>query len=616
MRKSVLAILLLLSFSLMAGIKRVEPAFWWVGMKNPQMQLLIYADNIKDYNATVNYPGVKVVKTENAESANYLFVTLQIDNKKAKSGFVEILLSKKNAANIRFRYELKQRAKNSASRQGFNSSDVVYLLMPDRFANGNPGNDNIPEMPEKANRAIDYGRHGGDIQGIRNNLDYIKELGATAIWTTPVLENNFPRYSYHGYAISDIYKIDPRFGTNDEYVAMVSDAHQKGLKVIMDMVSNHGGIDAWWMKDLPFADWIHQWPEMTYTNHKAWTMKDTHASEIDKKTYLDGWFDKTMPDMNQQNPYFLTWYTQNSIWWVEYADLDGIRMDTYPYNDKDGMARWAKAIMDEYPNFNIVGETWLYSPSDIALWQKNAVNPLNYNSQMPSVMDFILQKALSTCFNEHGKPWEDLGMNRLYSCIANDYVYADTDNLFVFVENHDTQRLHKMYDGNVAKFKMLMTFLMTTRGIPQIYYGTEIGMTGDKNVGDGDIRRDFPGGWKGDAQNAFLASERTSEQKQYFDFLAKLLHWRQNKTVVHTGKLLHYVPENDVYVYFRYNNSERLMVVMNNNEHAQTMALKRYSQMLHGYSSGVDPLNWQNYKLTENLTIPAQTALILELIND
>ena len=616
MRRLFLLILLILPFKLWAQIERVEPMFWWVGMKNPQLQLLVHADKISDYNVSTNYPGVKITKTEKADSPNYLFITLNIQASKAKPGSFDIVFHKPGSENLLFRYELKSREKSSSARIGFNSSDVVYLLMPDRFANGNTANDSMDEMPEKANRNIDYGRHGGDIQGIIDHLDYIKELGATVIWPTPLLENNYPRYSYHGYAISDIYKIDPRFGTNEDYQKLVNLAHEKGLKVIMDMVSNHGGINAWWMKDLPSADWIHNWSEMTYTNHKAWTMKDIHASDIDKKLFLDGWFDKTMPDMNQQNPFFLTWFIQNSIWWVEYAGIDGIRMDTYPYNDKDGMAKWAQAIMTEYPKFNIVGETWLFSPQDIAFWQKDAVNPQKYNSQMPSVMDFILQKALTTCFNEHGKPWEDLGMNRLYSCIAGDYAYADLNNLLVFAENHDTQRFHKNYDGDLEKYKMAMTFIMTTRGIPQIYYGTEIGITGDKNKGDGDIRRDFPGGWKDDSQNAFIAEERTPEQKKYFDFLSELLHWRQKKEVIHTGKLIHYVPENDVYVYFRYNENERIMVILNNNETPQTIQLKRYHQMLNGYKSGVDPLSGKTYDLLEKLEIPAQTALILELKAD
>jgi neopullulanase len=542
-----------------------------------------------------------------------LFVNLEIDSQKAKAGKFKILLTQPEKADISVTYELKERRSNSEKREGFSSSDVIYLLMPDRFANGNPKNDNIDSQPEKANRTIDYGRHGGDIKGIQDHLDYIKELGATTIWCTPLQENNYNKYTYHGYAISDFSKIDPRFGSNDEYVDFVSASHQKGLKVIMDMVSNHTGIWAWWMSDLPFEDWIHQFSTYTQTNHKAITIKDIHAANVDKKQMVDGWFDTTMPDLNQQNPYFWTCYIQNSIWWVEYANLDGIRMDTYPYNDRDAMAKWAKAITDEYPHFNIMGESWLYSSQDIAFWQKDAVNSLKYNSQLPTVMDFILQKALSSCFNEHGKPWEDLGMNRLYSAIANDYLYANTNNLLVFAENHDTQRNNYSLNGDLAKFKMSMSFLMTTRGIPQIYYGSEIGMTGNKDKGDGDIRRDFPGGWPGDSINSFTATGRSSVQNDCFNFMSKLLNWRKNKSVIHTGLLTHYVPENDVYVYFRYNENEKIMVILNNNETEQTLKMDRYAESLEQKTSGTDVMTGKTYDLKNNLTLPRESALILEL---
>ena len=596
-----------------AQIERVEPAFWWVGMKNTRLQLLIHGNDIGSRKVALAYPGVKVLKTERADSPNYLFVTLNIDANVAKPGKFKVSLKGGNQADLTFNYELKARRANSAKRIGFNSSDVMYLLMPDRFANGNPCNDSVASEPEKANRADMSGRHGGDIQGIRNHLDYIKELGATTIWSTPLLENNYPKYSYHGYAISDLYKVDPRFGSNEEYADMVSEAHQKGLKVVIDMVSNHGGINAWWMSDLPFKNWIHHWPEMTWTNHKANTIKDIHAAEIDKKLFVDGWFDKTMPDMNQQNGYFWTYFIQNSIWWVEYANLDGIRMDTYPYNDRNAMAQWAKAIMTEYPHFNIVGETWLFNSQDIAFWQKDAMNSLHYNSNMPSVMDFIMQKALSGCFNEHGNPWEDLGMNRLYNCLANDYLYADIDNLLVFAENHDTQRYNLLLNGDLKKYKMAMSFLMTTRGIPQIYYGTEIGMTGNKDKGDGDIRRDFPGGWSGDSINAFDPRQRTAIQKEYFNFLSKLLNWRKTKTVIHTGKLTQYVPENDVYVYFRYNDKERIMVVMNNNETDKAINTSRFAESIGKCISGKDVMTDKVYDLHTSIVVPAQTALILEL---
>ena len=508
LKKTFFIFLTLMTLTLYAQIERVEPAFWWVGMKNPQLQLLVHGTEICNRQVTIQYPEIKIVKVNRACSPNYLFVTLEINSKTAKAGKLKVFLKQPDKTDLSFMYELKNRRTDSSNRQGFTSADVMYLLMPDRFANGDTTNDNIASLPDKANRTNESGRHGGDLRGIQNHLDYIKELGATAIWCTPVQENNYEIASYHGYAISDYYKIDPRFGSIDEYVDFVTASHQKGLKVIMDMVSNHCGIWNWWMNDLPFEDWIHHWPKYTQTNFKFNVIKDIHASNIDKKKFFEGWFDKTMPDMNQQNPFFWTYYIQNSIWWIEYANLDGMRVDTYPFNDRDAMATWAKSITYEYPHFNIVGETGLYNSTDLAFWQKDAANVLKYNSQLPTVMDFVLQTSLTLCFNEHGKPWENLGMNRIYNTIADDYLFANINNLLIFTENHDTQRFNHLVNGDINKFKMAMSFLMTTRGIPQIYYGTEIGMTGNKDKGDGDIRRDFPGGWPGDSINAFTTNGR------------------------------------------------------------------------------------------------------------
>ena len=595
------------------NVDRVEPMFWWVGMKNPNLQLLIHGNNVSQYQVSIKYPGVKVTKVNKVENPNYLFVDLVIDSKSVKAGKFTIDLLQNGKTEGTYTYELKNRKLESANRQGFSSADVVYLLMPDRFANGDPSNDNVDSQPEKANRTIDYGRHGGDIKGILDHLDYIKQLGATAIWSTPLLENNFDKYTYHGYAISDFYQIDPRYGSNDDYARLVDAAHQKGLKIIMDMVSNHGGIGAWWMKDLPMADWIHQWPTFTRSNHKAITTKDIHAAQCDVKLDQEGWFDVTMPDMNQNNPYFWTYYIQNNIWWIEFAGLDGIRMDTYPYNDRDAMAKWAKAIMSEYPKFNITGETWLHSSEDIAFWQKDAVNSLRYNSQLPTPMDFVMNDALAVCFNEQGNGWNEQGMSRLYNDISKDYLFANPNNLLIFAENHDTQRYNNTLKGDLAKYKMAMSFLMTTRGIPQIYYGTEIGMTGDKNKGDGDIRRDFPGGWAGDSINAFNPQARTSLQNSYYDFTAKLLNWRKNKEVIHSGKLIHYVPENDMYVYFRYNDKEKVMVVLNNNESAQTLKTDRFSEMMENYTSGKEVISGKTFTDLKSLDVPAKSAMIIEL---
>jgi len=614
MKKLFAFLLLLVSvMSLSAQVERIEPAFWWVGMKNPKLQLLVHGSNIANNQVAIHYPGVKLIKVNKVENPNYLFLDLLIDNKLAQPGKFDILFQQDGKTKAAYTYELKKRRAGSANRESFTSADVVYLLVPDRFANGNPGNDNVNSQPEKADRTIDYGRYGGDIKGIQDHLDYIKELGATAIWSTPLLENNYYKYSYHGYAISDFYQVDPRFGSNEDYVKFVAASHQKGLKMIMDMVTNHGGIGAWWMKDLPVKDWVHQWPDFTRTNHKASTIKDAHAAECDHKLQQEGWFDTTMPDMNQQNPYFWNYYTQNAIWWVEYADLDGIRVDTYPYNDPEAMSRWAKAITDEYPGLNLVGEILLHYSQDIAFWQKDAVNSLHYNSNLPSVMDFVLSDALATCFNEKGNSWNGEGMNRIYNTVANDYLYANTNNLFVFAENHDIQRLNHNVNGDLAKYKMTLSFLMTTRGTPQIYYGSEIGMTGDKNKSDGDIRRDFPGGWEGDSLNAFTAQGRTAFQNDYFDFTSRLLNWRKGKTVIHTGKLIHYVPENDIYVYFRYNDKESVMVILNNNSTEQELKMDRFSQCLKKYAQGTDVISGVNYTLKDSITLPKKTALILEL---
>ncbi len=608
LKKSILFVFLILSFTITAQIERVEPSFWWVGMKNSQLQLLIHGTEICNRKVEIQYPGIKILRTNRACSPNYLFVTLEISNN-AKAGKFDILLKQPEKPDLTINYELKNRRENSANRKGFNSSDVIYLLMPDRFANGDTTNDNIESQPEKLNRKSFVGRHGGDLKGIVDHLDYIKDLGATTIWCTPVQENNFSKYTYHGYAISDYYKIDPRFGSNDDYLNFVEASHKKGLKVIMDMVSNHCGIWNWWMSDLPFEDWIHQWPEYTQTNSKFSTTKDIHASAFDKKVFQEGWFDRNMPDLNQQNQYFWTYFIQNSIWWIENANLDGVRMDTYPFNDRDAMATWAKSITDEYPSINIVGEMTLDTSDKLAFWQKDAVNSLNYNSQLPSVMDFVLQRSLEKCFNEHGKPWLDMGMNRFYNAISNDYVYADINNLLVFVENHDTQRINYLLKGNFEKFKMAMSFLMTTRGIPQIYYGSEIGMTGNKEVDDGDIRRDFPGGWPGDSINAFTVKGRTAEQNEYFNFLSKLLNWRKTKEVIHTGLLTHFIPVNDVYVYFRYNEKEKIMVILNNNETDQNLNINRYTESLEDKSNGTDIITGKIYDLKSDFTIPKETVL-------
>ena len=615
MRKIQLFLVSLLLFTTMysQNIKRVEPPNWWAGMNLNQIQLMIYGDNIAQYIPSITSKDVVlngIIKTENS---NYLF--LDLDFSKATAETFKINFSQKGVVKFSINYELKQRVKNSSLRKGFDSSDLIYLLMPDRFSNGNPANDSNPELADKLDREDSGGRHGGDIQGIINHLDYIKELGATAIWSTPLLEDNEPKNSYHTYAQTDVYKIDPRFGTNEEYKNLASELHNRKMKLIMDYVTNHWGAEHWMIKDLPTYSWINQFPGYANSNYRMTTQYDTNASKIDKKYCVDGWFVKSMPDLNQKNPLVLNYLIQNAIWWIEYANLDGLRVDTYSYADKEGISKWTKAIMDEYPHFNIMGEVWMYNQSSIAYWQKDSkIGAIqNFNSHLPTVMDFTLLTALNNFINEDHESW-DKGIIRAYDNFSNDYLYPDINNILVFAENHDTQRFNQLVGGNFDKYKLAMTLIATVRGIPEIYYGSEIGMEGDKNKGDGDIRRDFPGGWPNDENNAFTKEGRTERQEQYFEFTKKLFNWRKTSEVIHTGKTTHYIPENNVYVYFRYNDTKSVMVILNNNTNDETITLDRFAENLKNYKQGTDVLTGQSFNLKQpNIEIKGKNELILEL---
>lgn len=498
-------------------------------------------------------------------------------------------------------------------RKGFDNSDAIYLLMPDRFANGNPANDSHPEVTEKADRSSLNGRHGGDIQGIIDHLDYLQELGMTALWSTPLMEDNMEVTSYHTYAISDYYKIDPRYGTNADYKRLSAEAKKRGIKLIMDVVTNHCASAHWWMNDLPAADWVHQFDTFTRSNYRMGTIPDPYASEVDRELNSKGWFDTSMPDLNQRNPLLMDYLIQNAIWWIEFADLGGLRIDTYPYNHKETMVDFNLRILEEYPDFNIVGETWVHAPSEVAYWQKDALNADGFNSELPTGMDFPLLDALAV-FTKEKQGW-DSGIMRPYSVFSQDYVYAYPYNLLIFADNHDTERIWEVLDGNVADFKLVFSILMTTRGIPQMYYGTEIMMRGEKRKGDGDIRRDFPGGWQGDGMNAFTAAGRTKEQNEVFDFVKKLLNWRKVNPVIHTGAMKHFIPENGVYVYFRYNEDKKVMVVLNNSDgESKTLDTKRFAEILGDCDAGVDVISGERFTgLRKSLTVPAKSALILEL---
>lgn len=589
-------------------IQRVEPAFWWAGMKNTELQVLIYGKDISTATATLTYSGVEITRTENPENTNYQFLYLTIQPS-AKPGIIPITFTvgkKKRVIN----YELKKREKDAADYKGFTSADVIYLIMPDRFANGDETNDFVTGMLEKPNRVELFGRHGGDLKGIENNLDYLKDFGVTALWLNPILENNQPHSSYHGYAITDFYKVDARFGTNENFKALTKKAHDKGMKMVMDMVFNHAGSEAWFVKDLPQKDWIHQFAEYTSSNYRLSTSIDPYASKADIDKMQQGWFDKHMPDLNQHNKLLATYLIQNSIWWVEYAQLDGIRMDTHPYPYKDFMATWCKAVMMEYPNFNIVGEVWEERVLLTSYFQRNATNPDGYQGNLPSVTDFPLKSALNTAFNERDG-WDE-GLARIYYALIQDFGYTEANNNVIFLDNHDLTRFATSVDGDINKQKMGFAALLTLRGIPQLFYGGEIGMFGDGG-NHGKLRADMPGGWKGDTRNAFTEAGRTKDENELFNYAKTILNWRKSKTVIHTGKLMHFIPENGIYVYFRYTDSESVMVILNNNSEEKTLTTQRFSERLQGFNSAENIVTNQSVSNLQTIVLPGKSATILEL---
>lgn len=610
--KNIFLIMIFISTPFFAQIDRVEPPFWYAGMENTELQILFYGKNIAENEVTVSnkIQITDVIKTENP---NYIFVTIDTKNVIAQDFIFSFSKDKKVV--FTKKYTLKKRRSNSAARKSFDASDMIYLIMPDRFANGNPKNDSNKSVTEKVERSNPGGRHGGDIAGMIQNLDYLKDLGVTTVWPTPLCEDNDKTYSYHTYAQSDVYKIDPRYGTNEEYVQLASELHKRDMKLIMDYVTNHWGLQHWMMNDLPTKDWINQFENYTGTSHKRTTVHDINASKIDYDICFNGWFVPSMPDLNQKNPLVLKYLTQNAIWWIEYADLDGLRVDTYNYADPNAIAKWTKAITDEYPNLNIVGEISMRDQAQLSYWQKDSkVGAIqNFNSNLPSIMDFIMLDAFQSIFNENDGSW-DKGMMKIYDNLANDFLYPNPNNIMIFAENHDTERFNEVYKNDFKKYQMAMALVATLRGIPQLYYGSEIGMAGDRNKGgDAAIRQDFPGGWKEDTNNAFLKSNRTEEQEHYFDFTSKLFQWRKTNEAVHFGKTTHYIPENNVYVYFRYTDTKTVMVVVNNSDNNQTIKTNRFQENIEKFSTGKDILSSKIIDLKQDLTIESKSVLILEL---
>ncbi len=591
-------------------IEKIEPPFWFTNMKSNKLQLLVYGKDIATYQASLKYEGITLDKTVLVENPNYLFLYVSFDET-AKPGMVPIEFTRRGARKITHSWELKLRQTGSAERKGFDQSDVIYLLMPDRFANGNPTNDNIPGMLEKVNRENPLGRHGGDIRGMINQLDYLADLGITAIWHNPVYENNQEKESYHGYAITNFYRTDSRLGSMDEYREFVNEARKKGIRVIKDMIFNHCGANHYWIKDLPSQDWIHQWPEYTRTHYRGTTIVDPHAAQADLDIMLQGWFDRHMPDLNQRNKLLADYLIQHSIWWIEHTGISGIRMDTQPYPYKEFMAEWAEKVLYEYPDFSIVGEAWMPKASLVSYYQGNKLNHHGYNSHLPSVFDFPLYYALKKAFNE--KPGWDTGLIRLYDVLAEDFLYPDPYRLVVFADNHDLDRLFSGLGEDLNKLRLTMTFLLTTRGIPSVYYGTEILKTGLEHTSHGDIRTDFPGGWPQDKVNAFTENGRTQQQNEAFEFIRKLLHYRKNNEVLHYGKLTHFIPENNVYVFFRSLGSRRVMVILNSNDNPVQLNMSRFKEMTDGFTSGTDILSGNKTDLQGVMNIPANKSIVIEM---
>ena len=606
-----LTVLLLGNVSVFAKnkIDHLEPAFWWVGMKNTNLQLLVHGENIAELQAEIDYPGVSIEKVSKVENPNYMFIDLKLSTELTAGSF-DILFKKGKRTVVKYNYELKERRKGSAERKSFTSADAMYLITPDRFANGNPDNDNVKGLSDGLNREDKSGRHGGDIQGMIDNLDYISDMGFTAIWINPLLENN-QTMSYHGYATTDYYKIDGRFGSNEEYLNLSKLAEEKGIGIIMDVILNHCGSEHWWMKDMPSKDWINNEGEFTSCTHKRTTVQDKYASKEDLKQFTDGWFVKEMPDLNQRNPFMATYLIQNAIWWVEYANLYGIRVDTFPYSDAEFLREWDLRLLAEYPNLNIVGEEWSTNPTIVSYWQKGKQNKDGYDSKLPSLMDFPMQHTLVEALTQEDT-W-GTGLIRLYELLVNDVLYPDPNNLVIFPDNHDMARIFDQVDRDYDLYKMAMTYVLTMRGIPQIYYGTEILAKSDAGGDHGLLRTDFPGGWAGDKVNAFTGQGLGEQEKNAQAFCKTILNWRKNKEVIHSGKLMHYAPDMGLYSFFRYSDTEKVMVILNKNIESVKLNTKRYHEMLSGKSSVKDIITGETFELNDSFEIPARSTMILEV---
>lgn len=593
-------------------ITRIEPENWFAGMKNPQVQLMVYGHNIREAQVSTDYPGAKIDSLVRLDSPNYLLIYINLNG--AQPGNMPLTFTQ-GGSKKRVMYAIKPRTMQGEDRKGFTNADVLYMLMPDRFANGNPKNDVVKGMrDELCNRNEPSLRHGGDIEGIRQHLDYFKELGVTALWFTPLLENDRPadegKYStYHGYATTNYYRVDPRFGTNDDYKALVSEAHQKGLKVVMDMIFNHCGDYHPWNLDAPSKDWFNNPNYGLQTSYKLTPVLDPYASKVDMRETVDGWFVKSMPDLNQRNPHLMRYLIQNSEWWIETVGIDGIRMDTYPYADRDAMALWMKTLNDEYPNFNTVGETWVTEPAYTAAWQKDS-KLSKTNSNLKTVMDFAFFDRLSMAKHEETDDWWK-GLNRIYNVLCYDYLYTNPSSVMAFIENHDTDRFLGNGKDSTA-LKQAYALLLTMNRIPQLYYGTEVLMNGTKEVTDGNVRKDFPGGFPGDTHNCFTREGRTRAENAMFDWTSRLLHWRQGNEAISKGKQTQFIPWHGVYVLARQYKGKNVMTILNGKKQAAKMEVGRYAEIIGTHTTARNVITGQAVDLSKDIELTPRETLIIE----
>ena len=593
-------------------IDRIEPTDWYVGMKDPSLQLMVYGKDIRSADVKIDYPGVKIDSLVRLDSPNYLLVYLNLDG--AQPGTMKLQFTN-NGKKKTVSYVLKQRAMAGADHRGFSNADVLYLLMPDRFANGNPKNDVVKGMRDQnCDRKYPSLRHGGDLAGIQQHLDYFKQLGVTALWFTPVLENDWPadktqNSSYHGYATTNYYKVDPRFGTNDEYKQLIAECHKQGLKVVMDMIFNHCSDYHPWNIDMPSKDWFNNPHYGLQTSYKLTPVLDPYASKVDLAETVDGWFVPSMPDLNQRNPHVIKYLIQNSEWWIETADIDGIRMDTYPYADRDAMALWMKTLDKEYPNFNTVGETWVTEPPYTAAWQKDS-KLQKKNSYLKTVMDFSFYDKINQAKREETDGWWN-GLNRIYNSLCYDYLYANPSSVLAFLDNHDTDR----FLGNTKDSTMLkqgLALLLTMNRTPQLYYGTEILLNGTKEVTDGNVRKDFPGGFPGDTHNCFTKEGRTAAENGMFDWTSKLLHWRQGNDVIAKGKQTQFIPYKGVYVIARQYNGKSVMTIINGTRSDNKLSVARYKEIIGSHTTAKDVITGASVDLTKDIPLTQRQSLIIE----